>query len=182
MVITVVVQSFYTRRPRTHTIDRAVQLYGLTSFAIISFLPVPIIVAATLIPRSNKLDKFGHGSWRYKVSMLLIGGVLISFGACYRAGVNWLAPVPMNQPMPPVLGKGPFYTVNFVVEVITVYLYAFSRVDKRFHVPDGAGTHKNYERTAMQISDEVLKSSIDDEEKTMAPNSPPSTGKSKEES
>lgn len=59
MVITVVVQSFYTRRPRTHTIDRAVQLYGLTCFAIISFLPIPIITAATLVVRSNKLDKFG---------------------------------------------------------------------------------------------------------------------------
>lgn len=113
--------------------------------------------------------------------MLLIGGVLVCFGACYRAGVNWLTPVPMTQRMPSALGKGPFYAVNFVVEIITVYLYAFSRVDKRFHVPDGAGVHKSYQRTATQMSDDASRSLSDDEEKTMALNSPPGTGKSKED-
>merc|ERR1711981_830707 len=83
MVITVVVQSYYTLDPEIHRIDRAIMLYGLTCFAVISFLPLPIIIVATTLPRKDgrELDRFGHGSWRYKTSMLTVGTILICFGA-----------------------------------------------------------------------------------------------------
>ncbi|KAK3060612.1 hypothetical protein LTS18_008151 [Coniosporium uncinatum] len=44
----------------------------------------------------------------------------------------------MTQPLPAYLSKGPFYVFNFTVEVLTVYLYAYVRVDRRFHIPNGA--------------------------------------------
>lgn len=184
MVITVVVQSYYTLDPEIHRIDRAIMLYGLTTFAVISFLPIPLIAAATLIPRKDgrELDRFGQGSWRYKTSMLAVGTILISFGACYRAGANWLTPEPMSQPMPGVQSKASFYIVNFTVEIITVYLYAISRVDKRFHVPDGAKEHKNYEKTAAMQATRLGSSHADDEEKRSVSLDPPSTGKSEDAS
>ncbi|KIV99615.1 uncharacterized protein PV09_08790 [Verruconis gallopava] len=150
MVIIVVVQSFYTLSTHTHKIDRDILLYGVTTFAIISFLPIPLTLAATVIPRSNDrpLDKFGKGRWRYKVSILFVGTILVCFGASYRAGTTWLTPVPQTRPLPKILGKAPFYIVNFTIEVLTVYLYAISRVDKRFHIPDGAKQHKNYQKAA----------------------------------
>jgi MFS family permease len=151
MIIVVVVQSFYTRSRYTHKIDRDIMLYGVTTFAVISFLPIPLTLATTLIPRRNDrpLDKFGEGRWRYKAVILLIGTTVISFGACYRAGMTWLNAVPQTQPLPRVLGKGPFYIVNFTVEIFTVYLYAVSRVDKRFHVPDGAKEYRSYQKAAV---------------------------------
>jgi hypothetical protein len=35
---------------------------------------------------------------------------------------------------------------NFGVEILTVYLYAIMRVDRRFHIPDGARGPGSYER------------------------------------
>lgn len=137
-VITVTVQSFYTLRPRTHTIDRAVQLYGATFLAVVSFLPLPILGVAFAVPRAQRRDDFGKGSLRGKVAVLVAGTVLVCFGACYRAGTSWCAPVLMTEPLPGYLHKAAFYVVDFGVEIVTVFLYAVGRVDLRFHVPDGA--------------------------------------------
>ena len=182
MVIVVVVQQFYTLDKNIHRIDRDIQIYGVTCFAIISFLPIPIILTTVLAPRSDnrRLDKFGSGSWRYKASMLLTGTFLVSFGACYRAGTTWLTPVPQTEPLPGVYGKAPFYIVNFTVEILTVYLYALSRVDKRFHVPDGSKRLRSYGQTAaMQAAAEDAATYDDnEEEKRRASDAPPSTGKS----
>jgi hypothetical protein len=46
--------------------------------------------------------------------------------------------VPRSQPLPAYYSRACFYVFNFVVEIIAVYLYAFLRVDLRFHIPDGA--------------------------------------------
>lgn len=145
-LITVTVQSFYTLRPRTHFIDRAVQLYGVTFLAVISFLPLPILALAFAVPRPQRHDKFGAGRLRVKVAVLMTGAVLVCFGASYRAGTTWRAPVPLTQPMPGYFHKGAFYVADFGVEILTVFLYAVMRVDLRFHVPDGARGPGAYSR------------------------------------
>jgi hypothetical protein len=137
-LITVTVQSFYTLRPRTHFIDRAIQLYGVTFLAVISFLPLPILALAFAVPRTQRHDKFGAGRLRVKVAVLVTGAMLVCFGASYRAGTTWRAPVPLTEPMPGYFHKAAFYIVDFGVEILTVGLYALMRVDLRFHVPDGA--------------------------------------------
>jgi Protein of unknown function (DUF3112) len=138
MVITVVVQSFYTLKPNIHRIDRDIQIYGTTFFAIVSFLPIPLIIAGYLLPRSSPVDKFGTGRFRHKIWILLFASTLICFGASYRAAVTWTHPVPKTQPLPKFMGKGPFYIVYFTVEITVLYLYGFVRVDQRFHIPNGA--------------------------------------------
>ncbi|KAF1932536.1 uncharacterized protein M421DRAFT_53085 [Didymella exigua CBS 183.55] len=148
-LITATVQSFYTLRPRTHFIDRAVQLYGVTFLAVISFLPLPILAIAFAVPRKRSHDKFGAGRLRIKVAVLVAGTILVCFGASYRAGTSWLTPVPMTQPLPAYYHKAAFYFVDFGVEIATVFLYAIMRVDLRFHVPDGAsgpGSYSSSER------------------------------------
>ncbi|KAF2432671.1 hypothetical protein EJ08DRAFT_127557 [Tothia fuscella] len=144
MLIVVVVQSFYTLSTNTRRIDRAIQLYGATVFAFISFLPIPMVAASLLTPRKQGLDKFGAGRWRVKPLILLTGAILVSFGATYRAGTTWVTPVPRSQPLPWYFHKAAFYVVNFTVEILTVYLYAFTRVDKRFYVIDGAHKRRSY--------------------------------------
>jgi hypothetical protein len=138
MVIVVGVQSFYTLNANTGRIDRDVQLYGLTFFAVVSFIPLPLVIGGLVVPRRHTLDRFGHGRWRTKIRILVLATLLIAFGAAYRAGITWKTPVPRTLPMPAYYHKGAFYIINFGVEIIVVYMYAILRVDRRFHVPDGA--------------------------------------------
>lgn len=159
MLIVVTIQSFFTLDTYTRRIDRDIQLYGATCFAILSFLPIPMVFALLAIPRSSPLDKFGRGRWRTKIFVLLAGATLVCFGAAYRCGTSWLTPVPLAQPMPDYFNKAAFYIANFGVEVLTVYLYALVRVDMRFHVPNGASKRKSYmppPKSDVEKADEIV--------------------------
>jgi hypothetical protein len=138
VLIIATVQSFYTLRPRTHFIDRALQLYGQTFLAVVSSLPILIVLLALAIPRRSQPDTFGAGKMSVKIAILLAGASLVTIGAWYRCGTSWATPVPRSHPLPVYLAKPCFYIFNFVVELLTVYLYAIMRVDQRFHVPNGA--------------------------------------------
>jgi hypothetical protein len=138
MLITVVIQSFYTLNARIRNIDRDIQLTGLTYFAFVSFVPIPAVILGLLVPRSHPINKFGTGRWRTKIRILLLSSTLVCFGACYRAGAQYLTPRPMTQPMYPIMHKAAFYLVNFTIEIFVLFLYAVLRVDLRFHIPDGA--------------------------------------------
>jgi hypothetical protein len=163
IVITSTVQSFYTLRPRTRKIDRDLQIYGTFFLAIISFLPIPIVLLSFIhgsrpksrdqtpedgftvifgLQRTTPPDKFGHGRLRTKAFVLLTGSTLLCLGASYRCATLWLPPVPRSQPLPPYFHKACFYVFNFGIEIFVVCFYAFMRVDLRFHVPDGSrGTY-----------------------------------------
>jgi hypothetical protein len=138
ITITSVVQNFYTLRPRTKFIDRALLLYGQTFLAIISSLPILIVGLVLALPRRTPLEKFGAGKHSIKIAILLTGATLITLGAWYRCGTSWQTPVPKSQPLPAYFAKPCFYIFNFVVEIMTLYLYAITRMDLRFHVPNGA--------------------------------------------
>ena len=146
IVITATVQTFYTLNPHIRHIDRSLQLYSATCLAIIATLPIPIIIVSCLVPHAPH-DRFGTGRLRTKVITLFIGTLLLSFGAWYRAGTSWHKPIPRTKPLPGFLGKGPFYVVNFTVEILTVYMYAIMRVDRRWHIPNGAKGPGSYSRS-----------------------------------
>lgn len=166
MLITAVVQSFYTLRPRTRQIDRDIQLYGMTLFAIIAFLPIPLVGIALILGKTSssgrKVEKFGQGRHRTKIAVLLLGATLCCLGASYRAGTSWLHPVSMREPEPARFHRGWFYFMNFGLEILIVYMYAIMRVDLRFWIPDGAKGPGSYrmkheweeEHAAGRVSDE----------------------------
>ncbi|KAF1915903.1 hypothetical protein BDU57DRAFT_529087 [Ampelomyces quisqualis] len=137
-VIVAVVQTFYTLSIRTRHIDRALQLYGQTFLAVVSSMPLVVILIAHSLPRRNRLEKFGAGKMSMKVGVLVAGTSLIALGAWYRCGTTFKTPVPHSQPLPLYLSKGCFYMFNFGVDILTLYLYGLMRVDLRFHIPDGA--------------------------------------------
>jgi len=146
VVITSVVQNFYTLRPRTKFIDRALQLYGQTLFAVVSSLPIVIVLFTLATSKGRRPEKFGAGKMSYKIATLLTGSALLSLGAWYRCGTSWKTPVPRSEPLPAYFSKACFYVFNFVVEILVVYMYAILRVDLRFHVPNGAKGPGSYER------------------------------------
>ncbi|KAK8211976.1 hypothetical protein IWZ01DRAFT_569381 [Phyllosticta capitalensis] len=144
MVITVTVQSFYTQNKNTHRIDRDIQLYTATYFAFVSFLPIPVTILGLLAPRKTRLEKFGSGRFRTKVTLLLLASFLLCLGACYRCGTAWKTPVSVRQPLPAYFSKACFYIFNFTVEIIVVFLYIILRIDLRFYIPDGASGPGSY--------------------------------------
>lgn len=144
-LIVVVIQSFYTLNPNTKRIDRDIQLYALTYFMTLSFLPIPIL-ALTLLASRNKfipIDSFGEGSWFAKCFILFFTSMLLCFGAAFRTGTTYRPPRPLSDPAW-YQGKACFFIVNFTIEIIVVYTFLFARVDKRFYVPDGSSKVRHY--------------------------------------
>ncbi|KAF3384522.1 hypothetical protein F1880_003061 [Penicillium rolfsii] len=143
MVITVVIQSSYTLNANTHRIDRDIQLYGVTYFAIVSFLPLPMVSLLLLFADEKNLDSFGSGSWRTKGLIVLVAGTLLCLGATFRAATSWMRPHPIYDP-PAYMHKACFYVFDFGLDLSVVILFLFSRVDKRFYVPDGSSKVRHY--------------------------------------
>lgn len=143
MIIIVTVQSYYTLSQNTRRIDRNIQLYGGTYFALVAFLPIPMIVLALLLPRKTPIEKFGTGSFRAKLYIVIAAAALLTLGAAFRTGGNYRTPRPRNQPGW-YQSRACFYIFNFLVEVAVVYLYAIVRVDFRFFVPNGASGPGDY--------------------------------------
>ncbi|EUC39492.1 hypothetical protein COCMIDRAFT_41962 [Bipolaris oryzae ATCC 44560] len=166
MLITSIVQSFYTLHPRTHQIDRDIQLYGSTFFAIISFLPIPLVAIALILGKASsgrKVEKFGQGRHRTKIAVLLLGATLCCLGASYRAGTLWLHPVSMHEPEPARFYRGWFYFMNFGLEILIIYMYAIMRVDLRFWIPDGAKGPGSY-RMKHEWEEEHARTRLSDKE------------------
>jgi Protein of unknown function (DUF3112) len=135
-LITCTVQTFYTLSPNIRRIDRDVQLVGGTYFAVAAFLPIPLMFLRIIIPDRPPIEKFGHGRFRSKIFILLFSSVLLTLGASFRAGTNY---VPRLSAHPAWYNsKQCFYLFNFTIEIIVVALYAVVRIDKRFHIPDGS--------------------------------------------
>ena len=146
MLITTVIQSFYTLNSNTHRIDRDVMLYGQTFYAVVSFLPIPIVLLGLAIPRKQAHhEKFGQGRFRHKIAILLVSSVLLCLGASFRAGTNYLTPRARTNPAW-YQSKACFYIFDFTVEILVVWLYVLVRVDKRFWVPNGSHGPGDYSR------------------------------------
>lgn len=143
-IITATVDGFFTRDPRPLERDRVVQLVVGTYFAVGAFLPIPLLALRLLLPpshlvtkskeREQKVEKFGTGRFRTKIRLVLGSSLLLSLGACFRAGIAY---VPRDRTDPAWYhGKACFYVLNFGIEVFVVWLYAAMRVDRRFIVPN----------------------------------------------
>lgn len=143
MVITVVIQSMYTLNANTHRIDRDIQLYGLTYFAIVSFLPIPIILVTLILTRFRSVEHPGAGSWHTRAFIILLAGSLLCLGASFRAGTTWMNPRPVIDPAW-YQSKACFYVFNFTIDWTVVMIFLVSRKDKRMWVPNGSSKVRHY--------------------------------------
>jgi Protein of unknown function (DUF3112) len=137
MVITVTVQSFYTLDMNIRRIDRDLQRAAGTYLLFFAFLPIPMVVLGLVIPRKTRLEKFGSGRWRTKIAILLTSAAILTLGAGFRVGTNFMNPRPRDDPAW-YHAKWCFYFFNFVLETIVTYMYLVLRVDLRFHIPNGS--------------------------------------------
>jgi len=145
MVITSVVVSLYTLNPHTHSTCRSIQLAALTYLLIFATLPLLHLALAMFLPTPKNAETFGHGSMRTKIPILATSTTLCILIAGFRAGVTWSPPRPATDPAW-YDSKACFYCFNFVCEVCILVVLTGSRIDKRFHVPNGCNEPGHYTR------------------------------------
>ncbi|KAI6816768.1 hypothetical protein KC332_g9541 [Hortaea werneckii] len=138
-----VILSFYTLSESTLDAVRDIQLYGETLYAIVAFLPIPIVLASVagrhFNPNRRSIDKFGTGSMRAKILLILVSAVFLDLGACWRAATLYLPPRASTNPETPwYFSKACFYVFNFSIEICVTLAWLALRIDKRFFVPNGA--------------------------------------------
>ncbi|KAF2871976.1 hypothetical protein BDV95DRAFT_606546 [Massariosphaeria phaeospora] len=151
LLIVAAVQQFFTLDKNTRRIDRNLQLTGQTYFAVFCFAPAILIFISLVLPRKGT-EKFGAGRLRNNIAIVVIAVLILSTGQIFRCATAWLTPTPLRnaqgRPVTPpwYLSKSCFYTFNFTTEAVVVIFYALTRVDLRFHVPDGAKQTGDYAR------------------------------------
>ncbi|KXG52841.1 Protein of unknown function DUF3112 [Penicillium griseofulvum] len=145
MVITSVVQSSYTLNSNTLRIDRDILIYGQTYFAIVSFLPIPLVLLVLLSPNRKQIQQVGSGSWVVKVFIVGLVSSLLCLGASFRAATSWMPPRPVTEPAW-YHSKACFYVFNFTIDILVVAIFFVGRVDQRFWVPNGSSKVRHYRR------------------------------------
>lgn len=145
MIITVVIQSFYSLNPNTHRIDKDVQIFAQAYLLTVAFLPIPVVLAVVASPRrdNRRLDKFGTGRWRSKIVVLLAASFLLTLGRAFVA-TGTFGPMHLASNPPWYDSKASFFIWYFMIEIIVTYSFLILRVDQRFHVPDGSKRHGDY--------------------------------------
>ena len=143
LVIVLTVMSFYTLDPSTLSDARWIQRGAILYLLIIAFMPLVIAAVAYAIPRTKPIDQFGHGGTTSKAIILVIGAGLCTLIAGFKAGVNWSPPRPIDNPAW-YDSKASFYCFNFMLEIIILITYISTRVDQRFHVPNGSSKRRTF--------------------------------------
>ncbi|KAI0451390.1 hypothetical protein F5B21DRAFT_487379 [Xylaria acuta] len=158
LVIYSVVQGSYTLDASILRAVRDIQLAAITYLLVFTTLPLWLLLAAHfLLPKSADEELFGHGSMRTKVVINVLATCICILISGFKAGTAWETPRPLSNPAW-YQSKPAFYVFSFVLELLVLSLLTFSRVDKRFHVPNGSKQPGDYsrrvsEQTTMEKSD-----------------------------
>lgn len=134
MVITATVLSFYTLNMNTRLVARDIQLAAITYLLVIATLPLLLLAVAFLPPKDQYETTFGEGTMQGKAIIVTISSVLCVMIAGFKAGTAWETPRPIDRPAW-FDSKAAFYMFIFALEIITLSILTFTRIDKRFYVP-----------------------------------------------
>ncbi|KAI1187566.1 hypothetical protein F5B17DRAFT_399219 [Nemania serpens] len=153
LVIYSVVQGSYTLDPYKLRAVRDIQLTAITYLLVFTTLPVWLLLTAhILLPKSADEELFGHGSMRTKVIINAVATCVCITISGFKAGTTWEPPRPVSDPTW-YHSKPAFYVFSFVLEIFVLSLLTFTRVDKRFHVPDGSSGPGHYSGSVSDQSD-----------------------------
>ncbi|OKL62334.1 hypothetical protein UA08_02288 [Talaromyces atroroseus] len=144
MLVMLIVPSIYMHYTlSTSSLDasRDALLVGLTYLSFFSFLPLAITITLAVLPRASNSENFGTGSWAAKLWIVGISSFLLCLGEVFRTAVNFMPERLASDPYS-FEDRACFYIFYFTVEIIVVYTFLFTRIDKRFWIPNGSkGTY-----------------------------------------
>ncbi|KAF4126803.1 Protein of unknown function (DUF3112) [Geosmithia morbida] len=142
MTIACVVYTYYTLDVGILAKLRNVLRTSGVYLLFVSFIPIPGILIALVLPRRTEIEPFGQGSLRTKIALVLFTTTLLTLGSAFRAADAFLPSAPGN---PHWYNEKPaFYCFNFVIEIIVTYTYILVRFDRRFHIPNGSSGPGHY--------------------------------------
>jgi hypothetical protein len=144
ILITAVIQSFYTLNPSILHNDKDLLFFGSTYFAVAAFLPIPLLAIRAVLPTRGPREDFGEGRFSTKIIILLVSSTVLTLGAAFRAGTSYV-PRPITNPAW-YHSKACFYLFDFTIDFSMIVFYAIVRVDKRFIVPNGSHGPGDYSR------------------------------------
>ncbi|KAE8452497.1 hypothetical protein EG329_000400 [Mollisiaceae sp. DMI_Dod_QoI] len=135
--------SSYTLDAHSIHVTKDLLLFGSCWTLFLSIFPILLIgFLAPSNPLGAQIENFGLGSFASKMAILISATILLVVGAIVRLLVN-LQPHPKDSSAP-LDSKLVFYLTGFTLEIIVVFLYAISRIDLRFWVPNGSSQPGDY--------------------------------------
>lgn len=133
LMIVAAVQSAYTLNTKIRAVDRQLQLYGVTFYAIIAGLPLIVLLISHITAnRPPSTSKIGPSRHRRRITTVVLVSVLLSVRAIWICIVTWQRPTPLTQPLEWYLNKPSFYLVSLVPELLAVMVFCFLRIDNYF--------------------------------------------------
>ncbi|KAF5685419.1 hypothetical protein FDENT_6233 [Fusarium denticulatum] len=155
MVIVSTVVQLYSPSPQVHASCCDVLLAAATLLLVFTCVPIVQLTVAMLFPRHNDEETFGAGTMRAKVLIVTLSSCMCIIIAGFKAGSLWSPPRPLHNPAW-YHSKACFYAFNFMLEILILCVLTFSRIDKRFYIPNGSTKQGDYSHTTLEVSDTVM--------------------------
>ncbi|KAI1326215.1 hypothetical protein F5Y16DRAFT_375592 [Xylariaceae sp. FL0255] len=146
LIIYSIIQTAYTKDLALLDAARKIQL-GVSTYLLV-FTTIPfwlLLTAHVLLPKSEDAEVFGHGTMRTKLIILCCTTAIAIFIAGFKTGTAYMPPRLVTDPAW-YQSKPAFYVFQFVLEIFILSLFTISRVDKRFHIPNGSKGPGDYSR------------------------------------
>lgn len=141
MVIITTVYTHYTLDASSLKACRDALLVATTYMAFFSFLPLALVAIIAIAPKGVDRETFGTGSFAAKLWIVGVTSLLLCLGATFRAACNFMPTRPATDPYS-FQGRACFYVFYFTLEIFVVYTFLFTRIDRRFWIPNGSrGTY-----------------------------------------
>ena len=143
LTISFTILTFYTLNMTLRSVALWVQRSAILYMMIFNVTTLVLLLLSILLPRAADNENFDTGSMGSKLIILGVAVFFSIFIAGFRAGIVWSSPQPASNPAW-YDTKAAFYVILFGFEIIIIYLFLFTRIDRRFWVPNGSNKPGDY--------------------------------------
>jgi hypothetical protein len=151
LTVAFTVLSIYTLDMILRSVALWIQRGSILYMMLFNVISVVLLLLSLLLPRAPDKENFGTGTMASKFIVLGVAMFFSIFIVGFRTGIAWSGARPASSP-----GwydtKAAFYVILFGFEVIIVYLFIFTRIDRRFLVPNGSNKPGDYSRIDLDNS------------------------------
>jgi hypothetical protein len=150
LIVIIVLRVKKPTLPHVPYASKVVSRLAQTYFLIIATEPIFLIGLAYWKSKRGMgrgiIDPFGKGSWNGKIIVLALSVFFAVIEAGFRCGTTWTH-APLASDPAWWDSKAAFYCFNFVNDILILTTLLVGRIDRRFHVPNGANGPMSYSTT-----------------------------------
>ncbi len=160
LVIAFSVLTFYTLNPTLRSVALWIERGALLYMLMFNVMSLVMLLLSSLLPRAPDNENFGTGSMSSKLTILAVAVFFALFIAGFHTRTTWAAPRSIANPAW-FDSKAAFYVIVFGFEIIVVYMFIFTRFDRRFWVPNGSKQPGDYSSLSLDDSTAIRMSELD---------------------